>query len=75
MKVQLAKVRRLKPRLLLSDEPTNHLDFKSHQWLEDRLGEYPHTCGVVPHDANFLHKVCHAVLWMKDQKFEALPRI
>lgn len=74
MKVHLAKAFWLRPKLLLLDEPTNHLDFQALSWLEEKVLKYPHTTIVVSHDADFLHRICHDIIWIKDQKLERIPR-
>ncbi|CAE7253771.1 Abcf3 [Symbiodinium pilosum] len=73
MKVELAKALWLRPKLLLLDEPTNHLDFHARSWLMQQLADYPRTVVVVSHDVEFLHEVCKDIIWMTEQRLEALP--
>ncbi|MGI9241389.1 MAG: ATP-binding cassette domain-containing protein, partial [Verrucomicrobiales bacterium] len=47
MRIALAKLLLLRPRLLLLDEPTNHLDLEARNWLEDFLADYPHAVVLV----------------------------
>jgi ATP-binding cassette subfamily F protein 3 len=56
MRVVLAKLLLMSPRMLLLDEPTNHLDMDSLIWLEKFLGRAK--CGmiIVSHDRGFLNR-------------------
>ncbi len=58
VKVLLAQALFGNPHTLLLDEPTNHLDFRTINWLEEFLIEYPNTVIVVSHDRHFLNNVC-----------------
>jgi ATP-binding cassette subfamily F protein 3 len=57
MRIALAKLLLGRPTLLLLDEPTNHLDLEARNWLEEYLGEYPHSVILVSHDRFFLDSV------------------
>jgi ATP-binding cassette subfamily F protein 3 len=57
MRIALAKLLLGRPTLLLLDEPTNHLDLEARNWLEEYLGEYPHSVILVSHDRFFLDAV------------------
>jgi ATPase subunit of ABC transporter with duplicated ATPase domains len=52
------------PDLLLLDEPTNNLDKAGIAHLTEFLIEYPKTCLVISHDANFLNSFTHGVLYL-----------
>ncbi len=52
------------PDILLLDEPTNNLDADGIEHLTRFLMEYPKTCLVISHDANFLNAFTHGVLYL-----------
>lgn len=61
-RVLLAKVLIETPDLLLLDEPTNHLDFKTIEWLEKYLKNYPKSLIVVTHDRYFLDNITNNIM-------------
>jgi len=52
------------PDILLLDEPTNNLDADGISHLTKFLMDYPKTCLVISHDANFLNAFTHGVLYL-----------
>jgi len=52
------------PDLLLLDEPTNNLDKAGIAHLTDFLINYPKTCIVISHDADFLNSFTEGVLYL-----------
>ena len=52
------------PDILLLDEPTNNLDTDGIAHLTQFLIEYPKTCLVISHDANFLNSFTEGVLYL-----------
>ncbi len=52
------------PDILLLDEPTNNLDAIGIEHLTSFLIDYPKTCLVISHDANFLNAFTHGVLYL-----------
>lgn len=52
------------PDLLLLDEPTNNLDKQGIAHLTQFLIDYPKTCMVISHDAEFLNAFTHGVLYL-----------
>lgn len=52
------------PDILLLDEPTNNLDAEGIEHLTTFLINYPKTCLVISHDANFLNSFTHGVLYL-----------
>lgn len=61
MRVELARILLLDPRVLLLDEPTNHLDIKSIEWLEGYLGNYRGTVVLVSHDKYLLDRMVDTI--------------
>ncbi|MBU6500957.1 MAG: ABC-F family ATP-binding cassette domain-containing protein [Patescibacteria group bacterium] len=52
------------PDILLLDEPTNNLDKQGIAHLKQFLIDYPKTCIVISHDAEFLNSFTHGVLYL-----------
>ena len=52
------------PDLLLLDEPTNNLDKAGIEHLTKFIIEYPKTCIVISHDADFLNAFTQGVLYL-----------
>ena len=52
------------PDILLLDEPTNNLDAQGIAHLTKFLIDYPKTCVVISHDADFLNSFTHGVLYL-----------
>ena len=52
------------PDLLLLDEPTNNLDKAGIEHLTKFIIEYPETCIVISHDADFLNTFTQGVLYL-----------
>lgn len=52
------------PDLLLLDEPTNNLDTAGIEHLTDFLKNYPKSCLVISHDAEFLNSFTEGVLYL-----------
>ncbi len=52
------------PDLLLLDEPTNNLDKAGIAHLTQFLIDYPKTCIVISHDADFLNSFTQGVLYL-----------
>lgn len=52
------------PDLLLLDEPTNNLDKSGIDHLTKFIIEYPKTCIVISHDADFLNAFTQGVLYL-----------
>ncbi len=52
------------PDLLLLDEPTNNLDAAGIAHLRQFLIDYPKTCMVISHDADFLNAFTEGVLYL-----------
>lgn len=53
-----------KPDILLLDEPTNNLDKDGIAHLRNFILNYPKTCLVISHDAEFLNAFTQAVLYL-----------
>ncbi len=52
------------PDVLLLDEPTNNLDHAGISHLTDFIKNYPKTCVVISHDADFLNSFTEGVLYL-----------
>ena len=52
------------PDIILLDEPTNNLDTAGIAHLTRFLIDYPKTCLVISHDADFLNAFTHGVLYL-----------
>jgi len=52
------------PDLLLLDEPTNNLDKAGIAHLTKFIADYPKTCIVISHDADFLNTFTQGVLYL-----------
>lgn len=63
------------PDLLLLDEPTNNLDTNGIEHLTQFLVDYPGTCVVISHDAEFLNAFTTGVLYLDvfTRKVEQYP--
>lgn len=62
VRLQLCKILRKSPNLLILDEPTNHLDIFSKEKLETLLTKYNGTVLFVSHDRYFINKVADSLL-------------
>ena len=68
VRLQLCKILRKSPNLLILDEPTNHLDIFSKEKLESLLTEYNGTVLFVSHDRYFINKVADSLLVFENDK-------
>jgi len=62
MRLALAKLLLIQPKVLLLDEPTNHLDLEARNWLEQYLDDYPYAFVLVSHDRYFLDATVNKIL-------------
>ncbi len=60
----LASALIINPDLLILDEPTNNLDPAGIEHLTAFLINYPHTCIVISHDADFLNAFTDGVIYL-----------
>ncbi len=60
----LASALIVNPDLLILDEPTNNLDPAGIENLTAFLINYPHTCIVISHDADFLNAFTDGVIYL-----------
>jgi ATPase subunit of ABC transporter with duplicated ATPase domains len=63
-RVLLASALIQNPDILLLDEPTNNLDKAGIEHLTKFIIEYPKTCIVISHDADFLNAFTQGVLYL-----------
>lgn len=68
MRVEIAKLLLLQPKLLLLDEPTNHLDIESIQWVEEFLITYHGAVVLVSHDRSLLDNVTNRTIEISNGK-------
>ena len=64
VRLQLCKILRKSPNLLILDEPTNHLDIFSKEKLETLLTEYNGTVLFVSHSAADIISMCDKAIWL-----------
>lgn len=71
VRLQLCKLLKKGPNLLILDEPTNHMDIIGKESLELLLKEYSETILFVSHDRFFVNKIADSLLIFKkgDVKF------
>lgn len=67
VRLELAKILKKGPNLLILDEPTNHMDIVGKESLERLLEEYKGTVLVVSHDRFFINKVTDSLLVFSKQ--------
>ena len=67
-RLQLCKIFKKGPNLLILDEPTNHMDIIGKESLENILKEYKGTLIFVSHDRYFVNKVADSLLIFEDNK-------
>ena len=61
-RLQLCKILKKQPNLLILDEPTNHMDIVGKESLENILKEYTGTLIFVSHDRYFVNKLADCIL-------------
>lgn len=62
VRLQLCKILKKGPNLLILDEPTNHMDIVGKETLENLLKAYTGTLIVVSHDRYFINKIADSLL-------------
>ncbi len=62
VRLQLCKILKKCPNLLILDEPTNHMDIIGKESLENLLKEYNGTVIFVSHDRFFVNKIADCLL-------------
>lgn len=62
VRLQLCKILKKGPNLLILDEPTNHMDIIGKETLENLLKEYQGTIIFVSHDRYFVNKIADTIL-------------
>ena len=61
-RLQLCRIFKKGPNLILLDEPTNHMDIVGKESLENILKEYKGTLIFVSHDRYFVNKIADSLL-------------
>ncbi len=67
-RLQLCKILKKQPNLLLLDELTNHMDIVGKESLENILKEYTGTLIFVSHDRYFVNKIANCILEFSNEK-------
>lgn len=73
VRLELCKILKTGPNLLILDEPTNHMDIIGKESLENMLKEYKGTLIVVSHDRFFINKVSDCILDFENRKTKFYP--
>ena len=68
VRLQLCKILKSGPNLLILDEPTNHMDIIGKETLENLLKEYEGTLIFVSHDRYFVNKIADSILVIENGK-------
>ena len=64
--LELCKILKTRPNVLVLDEPTNHMDIVGKETLESMLKDYKGTLIFVSHDRYFVKKVATQLLVFED---------
>lgn len=70
VRLQLCKILKNRPNVLILDEPTNHMDIIGKESLENILKEYKGTLIFVSHDRFFVNKISDCILAFENGKAE-----
>ena len=62
VRLELCKILKTGPNVLILDEPTNHMDIIGKESLENMLSEYKGTLIFVSHDRFFVKKIANKIL-------------
>jgi len=73
VRLELCKILKTGPNLLILDEPTNHLDIIGKESLENMLKEYKGSLIVVSHDRFFINKISDCILDFEIGKTKFYP--
>lgn len=68
VRLQLCKILKKGPNLLILDEPTNHMDIVGKESLENLLQNYDGTVIFVSHDRFFVNKIADSLLVFEKDK-------
>lgn len=68
VRLQLCKIFKKGPNLLILDEPTNHMDIIGKETLENLLQNYDGTVIFVSHDRFFVNKIADCLLIFEKDK-------
>lgn len=68
VRLELCKILKRNPNLLILDEPTNHLDIIGKENLEDLLINYKGSIIFVSHDRYFINKIADSLLIFENNK-------
>ncbi len=68
IKIQLLKILKDDPDILVLDEPTNDLDIKSLQWLENFISKSEKPILYISHDETLLENTANAIIHIEQLK-------
>lgn len=66
VRLEIAKIFKKKPNVLVLDEPTNHMDILTKERLEDLLMGYKGTIIMVSHDRYFINKLATSLIVIEE---------
>ncbi len=73
VRLELCKIIRRRPNLLILDEPTNHMDIVGREVLENMLKNYSGTLVFVSHDRYFIRKIADKIIEFSDTAVNYYP--
>lgn len=73
VRLELCKIIRRRPNLLILDEPTNHMDIVGREVLENMLKNYSGTLVFVSHDRYFIRKIADKIIEFSDTGVNYYP--
>ena len=72
VRLELCKILKTRPNLLILDEPTNHIDILGKESLENMLQNYKGTILFVSHDRYFVNKIATSLIVFEQDQTKVL---
>lgn len=72
VRLELCKILKTRPNLLILDEPTNHIDIIGKESLEKMLQNYKGTIIFVSHDRYFVNKIATSLIVFENNQTRVL---